>query len=53
MTKFELSYAYPFTSLAFLLVLILSGAFFHEPITVPKLIGTALVMMGIAIASGR
>jgi len=53
MTKFELSYAYPFTSLAFLLVLMLSGAFLHEPITVPKLLGTALIMIGIVVASSK
>jgi multidrug transporter EmrE-like cation transporter len=53
MTKFELSYAYPFTSLAFLLVLMLSGTFLHETITMPKLLGTALIVIGIAVASIR
>ena len=51
MSKFELSYAYPFTSLAFLLVLLLSGTLLHESITLPKLLGTALIIMGIIIAS--
>ncbi len=53
MTKFELGYNYPFTSLAFLLVLMLSGAFLHEPITVAKLIETALIMIVIVVASSR
>ncbi len=51
MTKLELSHAYPFTSLAFVLVLLLSGWLFHEPITWPKIAGIALVCLGIAIGS--
>jgi drug/metabolite transporter (DMT)-like permease len=35
-TEFELSYAYPFMSLSFLLVLILSAILFQEPLTVPR-----------------
>jgi multidrug transporter EmrE-like cation transporter len=38
MTKFELSHAYLFMSLAFVLVLGLSSIFFHEPVTVAKVI---------------
>src|ERR1044072_7093574 len=33
MTKFELSYAYPFMSLAFVFVLVLSALMFHERVT--------------------
>ena len=33
MTKFQLSYAYPFMSLAFVLVMFLSAFFFNEPVT--------------------
>ena len=51
MTKLELSHAYPFIGLTFVLVLILSGVFFHEAITLPKVIGIALVVVGIAIGS--
>ena len=51
MTKFELSYAYPFMSLAFVLVLILSVVFLHEAVTVPKVLGVVLVMAGIIVAS--
>ncbi len=51
MTKFELSYAYPFMSLAFVLVLILSAVLFNESITVPKVLGLALVVAGIIISS--
>jgi drug/metabolite transporter (DMT)-like permease len=51
MTKFELSYAYPFMSLSFLLVLILSAVLFHEPVTIAKALGITLVMAGIVIGS--
>ena len=51
MTKLQLSHAYPFMSLAFVLVLILSGLLFNEPITSPKIIGIILVIIGLAIGS--
>lgn len=51
MTKFDLSYAYPFMSLSFFLVLILSALFFHEPITAAKLFGVMFVIIGIIIGA--
>lgn len=51
MTKFELSYAYPFTSLAFVLVLVLSALFFREAVTFPKVLGLSLIVLGIIIGS--
>jgi multidrug transporter EmrE-like cation transporter len=51
LSKFELSYAYPFMSLAFGLVLGLSVLFFQESVTLPKLLGLALVITGIIIGS--
>jgi drug/metabolite transporter (DMT)-like permease len=51
MTKFELSYAYPFMSLSFVLVLILSAILFQEPLTVSKAVGVGLVVAGIIIGS--
>lgn len=51
MTKFDLSHAYPFMSLAFVLVLILSALLFHERVTVPKVLGVVLVMVGIILSS--
>jgi drug/metabolite transporter (DMT)-like permease len=51
MTEFELSYAYPFMSLSFLLVLILSAILFQEPLTVSKVVGVGLVVAGIIIGS--
>jgi multidrug transporter EmrE-like cation transporter len=52
MTKFDLSYAYPLiVSLIFVLVLLLSGLIFREAMTIPKLIGTGLILVGVIIAS--
>lgn len=51
MTKFQLSYAYPFMSLAFVLVLILSNIFFKEPITIAKSIGMGFIVLGIIFGS--
>jgi drug/metabolite transporter (DMT)-like permease len=51
LTKFELSYAYPFMSLSFLFVLVFSAILFHEPLTIQKVVGVGLVMMGIIVGS--
>lgn len=51
MTKFPLSYAYPFMSLAFVLVLFLSALFFQEAVTITKLISMGLIVAGIIIGS--
>ena len=51
MTKFDLSYAYPFMSLSFLLVLVLSVALFHEPLTISKVVGVGFIVAGIIIGS--
>jgi multidrug transporter EmrE-like cation transporter len=51
MTKFELSYAYPFMSLAFVFVLILSALLFHEPLSVAKVMGVLLIIAGIIVGS--
>ena len=51
MTRLELSHAYPFTSLAFVLVTVASAYLFHEPVTVPKIAGIALICLGIVIGS--
>lgn len=51
MTRFPLSHAYPFMSLAFVLVLFLSAVFFNEPVTWPKVVGMALIVAGIVVGS--
>lgn len=51
MTKFDLSYAYPFMSLSFVLVFVLSIVLFHEPVNLFKLIGIIMIICGIVVAS--
>lgn len=51
LTKFQLSYAYPFVALTFVIVVAAGGVLFGEPITVPKMAGLALIVAGITLAS--
>jgi drug/metabolite transporter (DMT)-like permease len=51
LTRFELSAAYPFVSLSFVFVLILSSVFFNEAITPAKTIGIGLIVAGLAVGS--
>ncbi len=51
MTKLDISYAYPFTSLGFVLVLIFSVLLFGEPLNAYKIIGVLCIMLGIFITS--
>ncbi len=51
MTKFELSHAYPFMSLNFVVVLLLSGWFLSEPVTHQKAIGVGLIVLGTVVAA--
>ena len=47
MTKFELSYAYPFTIFALIFVTLFSIIFFEEQLNAHKIIGIVLVAIGI------
>ena len=51
MTKFEISYAYPFTILGFIAVMILSHFLFGENLNLYKIIGTIFIIIGILIIS--
>ena len=51
MTKFEISYAYPFMSLAFVIVLIFSVFIFKETLSIYKIVGLVFIVMGIVITS--
>ena len=51
MTRLELSHAYPFMSLAFVLVMLASALFFSEPITPFKITCITLVVLGIVVGS--
>ena len=49
-SRLELSYAYPFISLSFVLVFLLAALFFHEAVTPGKLIGLVLIVAGLVVA---
>ena len=51
MTKFDISYAYPFMSGSFVLVFLLSVLLFNEPITWQKVTGLLLIIAGIIVTS--
>ena len=51
LTRFELSYAYPFMSLSFVLVLVMSVAFLGETLTLSKVLGVVLIGIGTVVAS--
>lgn len=51
MSKFAISYAYPFMSLAFVAVMICSSFFLGESINNTKLVGTAFIVCGLIILS--
>jgi drug/metabolite transporter (DMT)-like permease len=51
MTKFDLSYAYPFMSITFIFVLFSSAFFFQEAITMLKIIGMVFIIAGIIIGA--
>lgn len=48
LSKFELSIAYPFMSLSYILIALLSAVFFHESLPFIKLLGLLLIMVGVA-----
>lgn len=49
MTKFEISYAYPFTLLGLILVTTFSVVFFNESVNVYKLGGIVLIILGVVV----
>jgi len=49
MTRFPLNYAYPFMSLAFVIVMILGVLFLGEALSLRKVLGTLLVMAGLIV----
>lgn len=51
MTKFDISYAYPYTSLGFVLILLFSYLFFNEALSIYKILGVLFIIFGIFILS--
>lgn len=50
MTKFDLNHAYPFMSLNFVMVLLLSGWLLKEPVTLQRALGVSLIVLGTVVA---
>lgn len=51
LTRFQLTYAYPFVSTTFALVLILSAMVSGESLTIAKIAGVALIMLGVFVGA--
>lgn len=49
MTRMDLGYAYPFMSLAFVIVMVFGVLFLGEALSLPKVAGTLLVMAGLVV----
>lgn len=51
MTKFELGHAYPFMSLNFVVVILLSSWLLAEPLTIQRCFGVGLIVVGTIVAA--
>lgn len=51
LARFELSYVFPFLSLNFVLVTVLSMPILHEPFSWQRIIGVGVIVLGVFIAS--
>ena len=51
LSRVDLSYAYPFASLSYVVMLLASWFLFHENITPLRLIGTLVVALGVILIS--
>lgn len=49
MTRLDLNYAYPFMSLAFVIVLCFAIVFLDEPLSIQRVAGTGLVIAGLIV----
>ncbi len=49
-SRLELSHAYPFMSLSFVLVFVFAAIFFHEALPPAKIIGLGLIVAGLVVA---
>jgi len=51
LSKTSLSYAYPFMSIAFPLVLLFSSIFFHESVPMLRWLGLGIILFGLVIVA--
>ena len=53
LSRVELGYAYPFLSLSYVLVMVAAWIFFKEQVSLPRLLGVAVICFGVyAVAGG-
>jgi len=51
MTKFDISYAYPYTALGFVFIMLFSSLIFNETLSVYKIAGVILIILGTFVVS--
>lgn len=51
MTRLDLNYAYPFMSLAFVIVMVFSVVFLGESLTWQRVVGTAMIVGGLIVVA--
>jgi multidrug transporter EmrE-like cation transporter len=51
LARVDVSLAYPFVGLGFILTMALGGLVLHEPVGVARFIGTAMVVLGVCLVS--
>jgi len=49
MTRFDLNYAYPFMSLAFIIVMVFTVLFLNEQLSLQRVAGTLMVVAGLVV----
>jgi drug/metabolite transporter (DMT)-like permease len=51
LSRFDLSFIYPFASLGYVIMLFASWQLFHEQISITRLVGCAVVILGVILIS--
>jgi multidrug transporter EmrE-like cation transporter len=51
LSRVDLSYAYPFASLSYAVMLVASWKLFGENLSFPRLLGTLLIIIGVLVIS--
>jgi drug/metabolite transporter (DMT)-like permease len=53
LSRLDVTVAYPFVGLGFVITMILGAVLLHEPLGLTKIIGTLLVVAGVILIAGR
>jgi multidrug transporter EmrE-like cation transporter len=53
LSKTDLSYAYPFLSLGYILVILFSYFLLHEPLSIYRIIGIACIIVGLLVIAHK